>query len=247
MNIGLKFRDQMFGSLGVTLREELDQLVASIVQHWLVGHCIDGSHSNAIGSGAGSPTGFRYLRDDMTWDLTPFVSADSGATITGAWTFSTLPILSTLNGYIKGTAGALSAVTTIPGSDVTLANEQVTNAMLSHMASQTIKMRATGSTGDPEDKKISDLAEQVSPSSGDYILVESAGNLRKVDWANLPTGGIGTGTAGPAGPTGPPGVPGLDGDPGRDGRDGSPGRSVRVFEQSSTPTGAYPGDIWITP
>lgn len=118
MNIGLKFRDAMGGGLGHIVREELDQLVASIVQHWLVGHNIDGSHSNAIGENPGDPTGTKYLRDDMVWDEILALEATDSPTITGTWTFSTLPILGSLTGYIKGTGGALSAVTTLPAADI---------------------------------------------------------------------------------------------------------------------------------
>jgi hypothetical protein len=246
MNIGLKFRDRMFGQLGVTLREELDQLVASIVQHWLVGHRIDGSHSNRIGSNAPDVVGSAYLNDLMEWVSNPFPSATSGATISGAWTFTTVPVLGTLTGYLKGTAGAISAVAAIPVADVTITDGYIANAKLADMPANTVKLRSLGSTGVPEDKKISDLTEKASPAAGDWIMIESAGSLRKADVGNLPGGG-GGGTPGPPGPTGPPGIPGLDGDPGRDGRDGGPGRSIQVFEQATEPTGAYPGDFWIVP
>jgi len=184
MNIGLKFRDAMFGKLGQTVREELDQLVVSIVQHWLVGHEVDGSHSNAIGDDAGDPVGSRYLRDDMMWVETDFADVATGETITGAWTFTTLPVLGTLTGYIKGTAGALSAVTTITGADLT--DNTVTNAKLSDMAQNTIKLRNTAGSGAPEDVAISSLTTNATPGAGDYFLMESGGNLRKVDWSTLP-------------------------------------------------------------
>jgi hypothetical protein len=121
MNIGLKFRDAMSGALGHVVREELDQLVASIVQHWLVGHNVDGSHSNAIGDDPGDPVGTRFLRDDMVWIEVNALEAVDSPTITGTWTFSTLPVLGTLTGYIKGTGGALSAVVAVPASDLSLA------------------------------------------------------------------------------------------------------------------------------
>jgi hypothetical protein len=44
MNLGLKFRDSFFGKLGHIVREELDQMVASISEHFLVEHNIDGTH-----------------------------------------------------------------------------------------------------------------------------------------------------------------------------------------------------------
>lgn len=246
MNIGLKFRDRMFGALGNTIREELDQVIASIVQHWLVGHRVDGSHSNRIGANAPDVVGSAYLNDQMVWVADPFPSATSGATISGAWVFTTLPVLGTLGGYVKATAGALSAVAAIPVADVTITDGYIVNAKLANMAANTVKVRSQGSAGVPEDKKISDLTEVASPAAGDWIMIESAGSLRKANVGNLPGGG-GGGTPGPPGPTGPPGIPGLDGDPGRDGRDGSPGRAVQVFEQATEPTGAYPGDFWIVP
>jgi hypothetical protein len=199
MNIGLKFRDALFGKLGQTVREELDQLVASIVQHWLVGHNVDGSHSNAIGSNPGDPVGDRVLNDAMEWVELTFTDAGEGETITGAWTFSTLPVLGTLTGYIKGTAGALSAVTTIPTTDLSgqvttaqITDAAVTNAKLANMASQTIKLRATAGAGVPEDVAISALPAEAAPAAGDFLLLEeSGGTLRKVDWADLPGAGAG--------------------------------------------------------
>lgn len=55
-------------------------------------------------------------------------------------------------------------------------------------------------------------------------------------------GGIGT-----AGINGTNGTVGIDGQDGSDGLDGVNGRTIQVYEQAGEPSGAQPGDFWITP
>jgi len=69
-------------------------------------------------------------------------------------------------------------------------NNTITNAMLSDMAQNTIKLRNSAGSGDPEDVKISALTLESSPASGDFLLGETAeGNLVKINIGNLPSGG----------------------------------------------------------
>lgn len=73
----------------------------------------------------------------------------------------------------------------------TIANSAVTNAKLADMLAWTLKMRGTGSTGAPQDVKISALTEEVSPDAGDFVLAERAeGELRKIDLGNLTGPGV---------------------------------------------------------
>lgn len=81
--------------------------------------------------------------------------------------------------------GDAAGVTTI-GSGV------VTNAKLADMVEQRIKMRSTAGTGSVEDLKISELPEELTPSSGVYLLAEDgSGDLVAVDIANLPASATG--------------------------------------------------------
>ncbi len=76
----------------------------------------------------------------------------------------------------------------------------VSNNQLADMAAYTIKLRNAGTTGDPQDVKISTLTEEVSPASGDWILGENdAGVLVKMDVSNV--AGSGGDFVGPASST----------------------------------------------
>jgi len=67
-----------------------------------------------------------------------------------------------------------------------LADNAVTNAKADDMASYTIKLRNAGTTGDPQDVKISALTEEPAPEAGDWILGEIAGGqLRKYDFGSI--------------------------------------------------------------
>ena len=81
-------------------------------------------------------------------------------------------------------------VTSVADGAQTIANDAVTNAKAADMAANTIKMRNAGTTGDPGDVKISALTEEATPAAGDWLLGEdAAGNLRKIDVGDLPSGG----------------------------------------------------------
>lgn len=90
----------------------------------------------------------------------------------------------TLTGDVTGSGTGSFATTIAAGS--------VDNTMLVDMAAYTLQMRNAGTGGDPAAVKISALTEEASPTTGDWILGEDdAGNLRKYDVGNLPTGGGG--------------------------------------------------------
>lgn len=62
----------------------------------------------------------------------------------------------------------------------------IENGKLQDMGSYTIKMRDDVATGDPEDVKVSALAEELTPASGDWLLCETAaGVLSKCNVANV--------------------------------------------------------------
>jgi hypothetical protein len=72
-----------------------------------------------------------------------------------------------------------------------IANNAVDNTKLSDMGSYTIKLRNAGTTGDPQDVKISSLTEELSPASTDWLLgEESGGALRKFGVDNFVNGSI---------------------------------------------------------
>jgi len=77
--------------------------------------------------GSGTPTSGKYLRGDGSWqaiaeseitDGSLLARVGSTETISAAWSFSTVPSLGTLTGYIKGASGTLSASATVPEADI---------------------------------------------------------------------------------------------------------------------------------
>lgn len=87
----------------------------------------------------------------------------------------------TVLGRVAGDIVAAQAVT------AQIADDAVTNPKLSDMAAWTLKLRNAGTSGDPQDVKISALTEETVPVEGDWIAgEESGGELRKYDVRNLP-------------------------------------------------------------
>jgi hypothetical protein len=136
MNIGLKFRDLFNGKIGQAILNELDNLVSGIIAHWKVEHNEDGTHADitadtlAVGSitAEGNVTaeafygpgiGVTDIPETAIADGSILARVGSAETVTGAWAFSTVPTLGTLAGYLKGTAGAVSAQSTpLPPGDL---------------------------------------------------------------------------------------------------------------------------------
>jgi hypothetical protein len=68
-----------------------------------------------------------------------------------------------------------------------LADEGVTLAKLEHAAAYTILLRNAGTAGDPAYTKISALTNAAAFGSGDKLVIEeSSGELRKIDFDDLP-------------------------------------------------------------
>lgn len=81
-------------------------------------------------------------------------------------------------------------VTSVGDGAQTIAANAVDNSKAADMAAYSLKLRNAGTSGDPQDVKVSALTELASPTSGDWLLGEaSTGELRKIDVGNLPTGG----------------------------------------------------------
>jgi hypothetical protein len=88
-------------------------------------------------------------------------------------------------------------VTSVADGAQTIASDAVTNAKLNNMAANTVKCRYTASTGDPQDATATELTEEETPASGDFLLGwESGGAIRKFDVGDLPTGGGGEANTG---------------------------------------------------
>lgn len=95
------------------------------------------------------------------------------------------------NGYYLRTNGA-AANPTWDAPYTGPADDAITNAKLANMAQYTLKMRNTSGTGDPEDVDPNSLTEESSPASTDVVIVRTSAGLRKVQIANLASGGGGT-------------------------------------------------------
>jgi len=136
MQLALKFRDMLPGRLGNVVGEELDQLIAGIVSYFTVEHKSDGTHSDVTadsvvvsgdvtvgdrvtaGSFYGPGIGMEDIPETSIADGSLLARVGDAETITGAWDFSTLPTLAALSGYLKGTAGSVSASATVPETDI---------------------------------------------------------------------------------------------------------------------------------
>ena len=78
----------------------------------------------------------------------------------------------------------LSSTAAVATSDIT--NNNVTFSKLEDFGAYTLLLRNAGTSGDPDDVKISALTEEAAPTTGDMILIEeSGGALRRVDWSHV--------------------------------------------------------------
>lgn len=94
-------------------------------------------------------------------------------------------------GIVRRTgAGTFTAGTTVATAEV--ADDAITNAKAANMVADTLKGRATASTGDPEDLALASLTA-ATPASGDFAVgYTSAGLLRIFDFDTLIGGGGGS-------------------------------------------------------
>jgi hypothetical protein len=104
----------------------------------------------------------------------------------------------TLTGPVTGT-GSGSFATTITSLAVTtgtIADNAVQMAKLEDAAPYTLLMRNSGTTGDPAYVKISALLDRAAFGAGDKIMIEeSTGELRKIDFLDLPGASAGLANA----------------------------------------------------
>jgi hypothetical protein len=93
--------------------------------------------------------------------------------------------LSIINGSITTTELGTGSV----GTDEIQSNA-VSNFDAADMSAWTLKGRAIGTAGDPQDFKISTLSQELSPAAGDFILLELAdGSFAYTDIDDLPGSG----------------------------------------------------------
>jgi hypothetical protein len=77
-------------------------------------------------------------------------------------------------------------VTSVADGATTIQPDVVDNTKLANMSANRLKGRSTAGVGDPEDLQISALTEELSPTSGDWLLGEdNLGNLIKINVGNL--------------------------------------------------------------
>ncbi len=128
--------------------------------------------------------------------------ATGGGTATGTNTgdnavntlYSGLVTNATHTGEVTGA----SALTITPAAVVTakIADNNVTMAKLEDAAAYTLLLRNAATTGDPAYVKISALTDRIAFGAGDKIMIEElTGELRKIDFSDLPGAGAGLSNA----------------------------------------------------
>ena len=67
----------------------------------------------------------------------------------------------------------------------------ITNSKLADVPAYTVKLRNSGVTGDPEDKRLDELTEEINPNSSGLLMFAETGTnaLKSVQIGNLPTAG----------------------------------------------------------
>lgn len=105
------------------------------------------------------------------------INVEAPAGFAGSYTL-TLPS-SSPTGFLKATAGVLSAVATIGTTEIT--NDSVTNAKLANMATKTYKGRTSAGTGDPEDVPVATLKTDLALTKADVGLgsVDNTSDVNK--------------------------------------------------------------------
>ena len=99
------------------------------------------------------------------------------------------------------TVSGTGTVWTVDANTITtakIADNNVTLAKLEDAGAYTLLLRNAATTGDPAYVKISDLTDRTAVGAGDKLMIEeSTGELRKIDWSDLPGagGGISNGYA----------------------------------------------------
>ncbi len=149
---------------------------------------------NLAGTNSGDQTTIAGITGTIAQFNTACTDADfatGGGTITGTSTgTNTGDQTITLAGAVTG-SGTGSIATTI-------ADNAVTMAKLADAPAYTLLLRDATTTGDPAYVKISALTDRAVFGAGDKIMIEeSTGELRKIDFADLPgaSGGITNGYA----------------------------------------------------
>ena len=115
-------------------------------------------------------------------------------------------------GLVRRTAvDTWSAGTTVDTAEIT--NNAVDMTKITDAQAYTLLLRDAGTTGDPAYVKISALTDRASFGAGDKIMIEeSTGELRKIDFSDLPgaSGGIANGYANITDGTTPANASGAD-------------------------------------
>lgn len=117
----------------------------------------------------------RWVGIDPTGEVNTVSDTGGGLSLHGAKVGADIPFY-TLNSTYFAQAGGL----------ISIAAGGVNNSRMANMNAWTFKGNITASAATPTDWKIGDLVEDVGPGSGDWVIIETGGALRKVDWDNLP-------------------------------------------------------------
>ena len=108
--------------------------------------------------------------------------------------FTSLPANSVNTAAIQDSAVTSAKIADGAVTTAKIGDGQVTNAKLADMAAWTIKMRNSGSSGDPQDQTVNDLTEETDiDEAADFVLLwdASASAMRKAKPENMvPAGGL---------------------------------------------------------
>ena len=147
---------------------------------------------NLTGTNSGDQTAIVGITGTLAQFNTACTDADfatGGGVITGTSTgTNTGDQTITLTGAVTG-SGAGSFATAITDNAVTMAK-------LEDAAAYTLLLRNAGTTGDPAYVKISALTDRLAFGAGDKLMIEeSTGELRKIDFSDLPGASAGLSNA----------------------------------------------------
>lgn len=150
-------------------------------------------------SATNKPNTGRWVKGDIFYYAVPIngymgVVCDTsgngdGTSATGATSGAKFSYFGPVN---EGVSSALAGDVSGEYNANVIGSNKVTNAKLATAPAWTFKIRNANSTGNVSDAALADITTYATPAAGDYFLAfKSTGDIVKVDYSSLPSGGGG--------------------------------------------------------